>query len=162
MPAVVKVVPIVVVDVNVIGLVPILRSVFRPGIHEHERVAVVVEPGITHVDRGAAVHPEPVLTPEIEAEVGLRNVVAAIASTLRPAAMFLIPMLSATLLPRTLPPPGTLLLPSTLLLPRACLLLGTLRLDLLLPLLVLLLLLMLGLLLLLLLVLLLLLTLLLF
>jgi hypothetical protein len=64
----------------------------------------------------------------METEAGPGNVVAAIASTLRPAAMLVIPTLCTTLLPRTLSPPGTLLLPSTLLLPRACLLLRTLRL----------------------------------
>ena len=68
------------------------------------------------------------MTPETEAEGGLRNIVAAIASTLRPSAMIAFPPLSATLLPCTVPLPGALLLPSPLLLPRGCLLPRTLRL----------------------------------
>jgi hypothetical protein len=57
------------------------------------------------------------VTAEIETEGGLRNVVAAIASTLRPAAMIACPASSTILLPGALPLPGTLLCPSALLLP---------------------------------------------
>ena len=57
------------------------------------------------------------VTAEIETEAGLRNVVAAIASTLRPAAMIACPASSTILLPGALPLPGTLLCPSALLLP---------------------------------------------
>ena len=57
------------------------------------------------------------VTAEIETEAGLRNVVAAIASTLRPAAMITCPASSTILLPGALPLPGTLLCPSALLLP---------------------------------------------
>jgi len=127
-PAVVKVVPVVIIDVNVIGVVPAFRPVFWPGIHEQERKTAVREPRIPHVDRGAAVHPEPVLTPEIETEAVLRNVVTAIASTLHPGPMLAFPPLSTTLLPCTMPLPATLLQPSPLLLPRDCLLLRTVRL----------------------------------
>jgi hypothetical protein len=35
-PAVVKVVPVVIIDVKVIGLEPVFSSAFRPGIHEQE------------------------------------------------------------------------------------------------------------------------------
>src|ERR1019366_1210981 len=108
--------------------VPVFRPGFWPGIHEQERRAAVREARIPHVDRGAAVHPEPVLTPEIEAEAGLRNIVTAIASTLRPSAMIAFPALSTILLPRTVPLPAALFQPSPLMLPRDCLLLRTLRL----------------------------------
>lgn len=67
-------------------------------------------------------HPKPVSIPKIETEAVLRNVVTAIASTLRPVAMFVFPVLRATLLPCVSPPPAALLLPSALLLPRDCLL----------------------------------------
>ena len=74
---------------------------------------------------GRLLHPEPVLTPEIEIEAGLRNVVSAIASTLRPGAMVACPVLRAILLPCTMPLPAAALLhPSPLLLPRDCLLLA--------------------------------------
>src|ERR1035437_8919214 len=127
-PAVGEVVPVVVIDVDVVGGVPVFTPEFRPGIHEHERKAAVRKARIPHVHRGEALHPKPVLTPETEAEGGLRNIVAAIASTLRPSAMIAFPPLSATLLPCTVPLPGALLLPSPLLLPRGCLLPRTLRL----------------------------------
>ena len=76
-------------------------------------------------------HPEPVVTPERKTEAVLRNVVTAIAPTLRPGAMIAGPVLCAILLKCAMPLPGALLLPSPLLLPRDCLLLGTLRLRLL-------------------------------
>jgi len=78
-----------------------------------------------------AAHPEPVLTPERQTEAVLRNVVAAIASPLRPGAMLACPALRTILLPRTMRLPGAVLCPSPLLLPRDCLLLGTLWLRLL-------------------------------
>jgi len=54
--------------------------------------------------------------------LGFRNVVTAIASTLRPGAMIAIPVLSTIRLPCTMP------LPAAMLLPRDCLLPRTLRL----------------------------------
>lgn len=108
-PPVVKVIPVVIIDVNIIVLVPIFCPVCWPGIQEQEPKAAVREARIPHVDCGAAVYPEPVLTPEIEPEAGLRNVVAAIASTLHPGAMLAFPPLSTTLLPCTDPPPAALL-----------------------------------------------------
>jgi hypothetical protein len=83
--------------------------VFRPGIQEQKRKAAVVEAGIPHVDRGAVADPEPVLTPERDTESGLRDVVTAIASTLRPIAMFTIPPLRAALLPGAVPLPAAAL-----------------------------------------------------
>ena len=127
-PAVVEVVPVVVIvisDVNVVGRVPIVCPVFRPGVHEEERIAAVREARISQVDRGAR-HSEPVLTPERETEAGLRYVVTAIASALRPGAMIAVPVLSTILLERAMALPSALLLPAPLLLPRDCLLLRTL------------------------------------
>jgi hypothetical protein len=51
-----------------------------------------------------------VVAPEVEIEAGLRNVVTAIASTLRPGAMLGCPVLRATLLP------GAMFLPAAALL----------------------------------------------
>jgi hypothetical protein len=124
--AVVKVVPAVIIDVKIIGVVPVCCPIFRPGVHEQERKAAVRETRIPLVNNGAG-HPEPVLTSEIEAEAGLRNVVTAIASTLCPGAMIAVPVLSTILLKCAMPLPSALLLPSPLLLPRDCLLLRTLR-----------------------------------
>ena len=66
--------------------------------------------------------------PEREIEAGLRNVITAIASPLRPGAMLAGPVVHAILLQRTMSLPGAVSCPSPLLLPRDCLLLGTLRL----------------------------------
>jgi len=55
------------------------------------------------------VHPEPVLTPEIETKAILRNVVTAIASTLRPGAMIAVPVLSTILLKCAMSLPAALL-----------------------------------------------------
>ena len=73
-------------------------------------------------------HPEPVLTPEIETKSVLRNVVTAIAATLAPSAMLAFPPMSTALLPCAIPLPAALPRPSPLPLPRDCLLLRTLRL----------------------------------
>ena len=127
-PAVVKVVPVVIIDVDVIGAVPVFLPVFRPGIQEQERIAAIQEARIPHVHGGAVVQPEIVLTPEGETEGGLRNVVAAVAATLQPVAMLAVPLLSATLLPCAIPLVAALPCPSPLLLPRDCLLPRTLRL----------------------------------
>ena len=62
------------------------------------------------------------LTPEIGTVAVLRNVITAIASTLRPGAMLAVPLLSTTLLPCAMRLPAALLLPAPLLLPRDCLL----------------------------------------
>ena len=67
------------------------------------------------------------MAPEGETEAGLRDVVTAVAATLLPGAMLAVPLLSTTLLPRTVPLKAALLCPSPLLLPRDCLLPSTLR-----------------------------------
>jgi hypothetical protein len=129
-PSVVEVVPVVVIvisDVDVIGRVPIVCPVFRPGVHEQERIAAVPETRIPQVDRGTG-HSEPVLTPERETEAGLRDVVTAIAPALRPRAMVTVPVLGTILQDCPMPLPSALLLPSPLLLPRECLLGRALRL----------------------------------
>jgi hypothetical protein len=109
-PAVVKVVTIVVIDVEVIGLVPVLCPVFRPGIQEQERRTAVRKARIPHVDRRLILHPERVVTPKIETEGVLRNVVTAITSTLRPGAMVASPVLRTILLPRAMPLPAAAML----------------------------------------------------
>ena len=126
--AVIKVVPVVISNVKVVAIEPVFCPGFRVGIHEQERNAAVLETGISHVNGWESMHPEPVLIPEIEIKAGLRNVGAAVASTLCPVAMLASPLVSTIPLPCTLPLPRALLLPSPLLLPRDCLLLRTLRL----------------------------------
>src|SRR5580700_6734089 len=109
--AVAKVVPVlVVVDVNVIGGVPIVRPGSRPGIHQHEPKAAVREARIPHVHRGKTAHPEPVSTPETDIVGVLRNVVTAIASALGPSTMIAAPIAIATLRPGAVPLPSATLL----------------------------------------------------
>ncbi len=67
--------------------------------------------------------PEEMLAAEIQAETGLRDIEAAIASALRPGSMVGSPMLGAILLPIVVPLPGALLCPTLLLLPGSRLLL---------------------------------------
>ena len=121
-PAIVKVIPIVIIDVEIIGFVPIVCPVFRPGINKEERHSRIFETRIPHVDRRENGQPEPVLPSEIQTEAVLRNVVTAIASALCPGAMIGFPAMSAILLESAVPLPSALLFPSPLLLPRGCLL----------------------------------------
>ena len=106
MPAVAEIVPVGIIDVNVIGGIRVFRPRSWPGIHEQEPKAAVREARIPHVDLGLAVHPEPVSTPETEIVGVLRDVVTSIASTLRPCAMIVGPISIPILLPCTmrLPP----------------------------------------------------------
>ena len=116
--AIVEVVSIVVVDVNVIGAIPVCRPVFRIRIDQQERVPAVPEARISHVHNGAGSHAEEVPAAETEIEGGLRNVVTAVASALLPGAMVGRPVSGAILLPGVLRlPTAALLYPSPLLLP---------------------------------------------
>lgn len=93
-----QVVSVVVIDINVIGFVPVLFPVFRIWIQQQERIAAVRKLWVSHVHRRAG-HPEPVPVSEIETEAVLGNVVAPIASPLVPGAIFTIPLLGAALPP---------------------------------------------------------------
>jgi hypothetical protein len=127
--SVVQVIPVVIVNVEVIGVVPIIGPVFRPGVYHQEPKAAIRETRVTHIDRGLALHPEPVSNPERNAELLLGDVITAVASPLGPGAMVAGPVLRTILLPGTVPlPSATLLQPAPLLLPGDCLLLCALRL----------------------------------
>src|ERR1019366_7356031 len=129
--AIVEVVSIVVVDVEVVGVVPVFRPIFRIRIDQQERVAAVEKARISHVHNGASSHAEEVLAAETEIEGGLRNIVTAVASALLPGAMVGRPVLGAILLPGVFRlPTAALLYPSPLLLPRSGLLLVALGLNL--------------------------------
>jgi hypothetical protein len=100
--AVVKVVAVLVIDVNVIKSVPICGPVFRPRIYHQERKAAVLETRIAQVHRGAA-DAEEVLAAERDREAILRNVVTPIAAALRPGAMLGLPAVGLILLPSVMP-----------------------------------------------------------
>jgi hypothetical protein len=107
--AVVKVVSIVVVNINVIGVIPVFGPVFRPWINEQERKPTVLETRIPHVHNRARAKAEGMLAAEIQTEAVLRDVVAAITPTLPPGAMVGGPPLGAGLLPGIVPLPAALL-----------------------------------------------------
>ena len=114
---VIKIIPVVIVNVNVVGVIPIFRPVFGPRVNQQERKAAVLETRIPNVHRGAAADAEEVLAAEIETEGLLRNIVTAIASALRPRAMLVLPLPGSILLPGFVPLPTALPCPSPLLLP---------------------------------------------
>jgi hypothetical protein len=115
--AVIKVVAVVVVDINVVGGIPVIGPVFRPWIHQQEGIPAVLETRVPQIHHRARPEPEVVLAAEIEAEGLLRNVGTAVASALRPGAMVGGPPLCAILLEGVVPLPAALLQPSPLLLP---------------------------------------------
>jgi hypothetical protein len=86
-PAVIKVVSIVVVDVNVIGGIPAFGPVFRPRIKQQERIAAVLETRIPHIHHWARAQAKEVPAAKRDNETVLRDVVAAVASALLPCAM---------------------------------------------------------------------------
>ena len=108
--AIVQVVPIVIVDINVVGGIPVLRPALRPRVDKHERITTVLEARIASNNDGTAMDTKPVPAPKIENETIRGNIVAAIAATLVPGAMVDLPILGAVLLPRTVPLPTATLL----------------------------------------------------
>ena len=118
-----KVVSIIVVDVNVIGVIPVIRPVLGIWIHHQERIPAVFKSRISQVHHGQNADAKGVPAAEIEAEAILRNVVTAVAPALRPGAMVAGPVLRAILSEGRVLLPAAAPLPSPLLLPRMRLLL---------------------------------------
>jgi hypothetical protein len=100
-PAVVQVIPaIVVLDVDIVGLVPVRSPVLWIRINETEPIPTVLETRIpAYLHKGKAVDPEVVTPTVVVLVVGVRNAVAVIAAALLPGAMFVVPALGTTLLP---------------------------------------------------------------
>src|SRR5258706_1621532 len=101
MAAVVHVIPVVdVVDVNVVGVVPGARPVFRPRINDAEPEASVLKSRVSaHDDDWIAANSEPVSTAKIRVEAIFRNAVAAVTSAFMPTMMLVLPVLCAMVLP---------------------------------------------------------------
>jgi hypothetical protein len=92
MHTVVEVIPVVIANINIVSGIPVLRPVLWPRVNHHERIAAVLEAGVTlHYD-GLALNAEPVSLAETETEAIQGNVVAAIAATLSPGAVIAFPM----------------------------------------------------------------------
>src|SRR5579864_2628522 len=58
-PTVVKVIPVVIADINVIGGIPVLRPVIRPRVNHHERITAVLEARVTRNDHRLALDAKP-------------------------------------------------------------------------------------------------------
>ena len=92
MHTVIQVIPIVIANINIVSGIPVLRPVRGPRVNHYERIAAVLEAGITlHYD-GLALNAKPVSLTETETEAIQGNVVAAIAATLSPGPMVAFPM----------------------------------------------------------------------
>src|SRR5579871_562322 len=116
--AIVEIIPVVVVNVDVVCCVPIRPPEFRPWVHHHEPEAAVLEARVTPHHNGLARDPERVSRAEIKTEAILGNVVSAVASALGPGAMLALPIGGAALLPGAgMPLPSAVPLPTVLLLP---------------------------------------------
>ena len=108
--AIVEVIAIVVVDVEVIGVIPVVGPVFRPWINHQERKSAVLKTRISQIHNWLRANAEEVLAAERETESVLRHVVTAVASALSPAPMVGRPALGAILLPGIVPLPRAALL----------------------------------------------------
>ena len=85
-PGVVQVIAVVdVSDINVVGVVPVIRPIVRPRINNAEPIATVLEPGIpAHDLERLAVNSETMIWSERSAEPVIGDAVAVIATTLLP------------------------------------------------------------------------------
>jgi hypothetical protein len=94
-PAVEQIVAVIDIgDVDVVGVVPVIRPVSWPRVNHAEPIAVVLEAGISaHNEEGETVNAEPVVLAKISAEAIVRNAVAVVATTLLPVAVVGIPAL---------------------------------------------------------------------
>jgi hypothetical protein len=105
MLTVVQVIPVPgVIDINVVVLVPNVRPVFRPRVHNAEPIAAVLESWVpTRKHYRKAVDAEPVIPAEGATETVIGNAIAPVAATLLPSAMFGIPSAGAVLQPHIAP-----------------------------------------------------------
>ena len=85
-PGVVQVIAVVdVSDINVVGVVPVIRPIVRPRINNAEPIATVLEAGISaHNLEWLAVNSETMIWSERSAEPVIGDAVAVIATTLLP------------------------------------------------------------------------------
>src|ERR1039457_1879120 len=100
-PTVVQVIAVPrVVDIYIIVVIPSVRPVFWPRIHETEPKAAVLESGIPaiHLYR-VPVDAEPVVRTKVATIMVFRNAVAVVAATLLPVAVLGLPVACTMLLP---------------------------------------------------------------
>src|SRR5450631_308769 len=100
-PAVVQVIAVLGVnDIHIIVVVPIVRPVLRPWVHETEPKAAVLEPRIPAIQlHRVPVDAEPMIRAKAATIMGIWNAVAGITATLPPIAVLGLPVTCAMLLP---------------------------------------------------------------
>jgi hypothetical protein len=100
-PAVVQVIAVFGVnDIDIIVVVPIVRPVLWPWVHETEPKAAVLEPRIPAIQlQRVPVDAEPVIRAKAATIMGLWNAVAGVTATLPPIAVLGLPVTCAMLLP---------------------------------------------------------------
>jgi len=88
-PAVEQVVAVVdVADIDVVGVVPVIRPVFRPWVDENEPITTVLETRVsTYNQEGQSVHAEAMVWTKVSAEPIIRDAVTVVAATLLPTAV---------------------------------------------------------------------------
>lgn len=93
MTAVEQVVAVIdVADVDVVSVIPVVRPVLRPWIHETEPIPPVLEAGKSaNNQKGPAIDPETVVWPKGSAEAIFGYAVAVIPATLLPGAVVRFP-----------------------------------------------------------------------
>ena len=94
-PAVEQVITVVDVgDIDVVGVIPVIRPVFWPWVHQSEPIAAVLEAGISaHNQEGQSVDAESMVRPKVSTETVVRNAVAVVPAALLPAAVIGFPVL---------------------------------------------------------------------
>ena len=100
-PAVVQVIAVFGVnDIHIIVVVPIVRPVLWPWVHETEPKAAVLEPRIPAIQlHRVPVDAEPVIRTKVAPITVIWNTVAAVAATLLPVTVLRLPVTCAMLLP---------------------------------------------------------------
>lgn len=93
MTAVEQIVAVIdIADIDVVSVIPVIRPVLRPWIHETEPVPSVLEAGKSaNNQKGPAIDPETVVRPKVAAETVVRNPVADVAAALAPGAVIRLP-----------------------------------------------------------------------
>ena len=80
--------------VDVVGVVPVIRPVFRPRVDHTEPIAVVLEAGVSaHNQEGETVDAELVVLAKVSTKALVGNAVAVVATPLLPGAVVGIPTL---------------------------------------------------------------------
>src|SRR5579872_4457483 len=90
--AVIQVIPVGVIEIDIVGLIPRRGPRFRPWIDERNPVAVVLETRIaSYKEQRKAADPEEMVGAEIEFEAIVGNPVPVIAAALLPGAVVSVP-----------------------------------------------------------------------